>query len=400
MYSISLAKEKFAKRRMETLLDSNKFNVYKVIIFILFVNSMYPWLTLQINTLFVSLFGFIFTFTFSFLNKNAFKKPSMSIISLLLILYLWVAAHSTFFGLINQIFNFYIIKTIISLRLIYQIELFKSITKWFSILLLVSMVFFILFYIGIPLTHTSLYFPELNYTFENYYFFVYDSSELLPRFRSIFGEPGHLTQGLILLLVANQFNVKNRYVFILLLAQLLTFSLAGYICMIVSYTMYTVFSDIKIKKLIIPSLILVVIIYYLLNMSQDTFFYEIIGYRFDMDLASGRNERVGYETQKIFESFLNSSKVLWGLDSSTLAKIDGSGYKVYMMSYGIVGLLLTILFYWRYALSAKCKYCFVIFVVWALEQYQGAASLWFCVLIGFILGVNNIQYENSHELQQ
>ena len=134
-------------------------------------------------------------------------------------------------------------------------------------------------------------------------------------------------------------------------------------------------------------------------MSHDSFFYDIIGYRFDMDLDSGRNERIGYETEKIYNKFINSSRFLWGVDSGTIAKIDGSGYKVYLLHYGFIGLLLTILFYWKYTLTRKCKYCLILFVVFLLEQYQGAASMWFCVLIGYILGVNYIQYEKLPKRQ-
>ena len=368
-------------------------------IFILFVNSMYPWVSLGINTLFFSLFGALVTYINCKKNKCIFIHSNSFITTLLFILYLWIAAHSTIFGIINQLLNFYIIKNLIHLDFKYKIDVFNSITKWFALLLLVSISFFVLFYLSIPLPHTSLYFPELNYTFDNYYFFVYDSGELLPRFRSIFGEPGHLTQGLILLLVSNLYNIKNKYVFILFLAQVLTFSLAGYICMFVSYLLCSLCNGFKIKKLIIPSIILFAIIYFMINMSHDSFFYDIIGYRFDMDLDSGRNERIGYETEKMYNKFINSSRFLWGVDSGTIAKIDGSGYKVYLMHYGFIGLLLTILFYWKYTLTRKCKYCLILFVVFLLEQYQGAASMWFCVLIGYILGVNYIQYEKLPKRQ-
>lgn len=360
---------------------------------------MYPWFTLNFNTLFFSLLGAWGTYYASNKVPYLFVKPDRRCIILLILLYIWIGLHSTFFGLVNQAFNFYIISKLLSMRLEPMINTFQSLTKWFAILLIISLLFFILHYVGVPLPHQSLWNPELKYDFDNYYFFVCGTEELLPRFRSIFGEPGHLTQGLILLLVANLFNLRDKYVLILFIAQIATFSLAGYISLFVAYTVLSLLNGKSMKKLLMPIILLGVIVYFCIHMSEYSFFYEIIGYRFNPDIDTGRNDRNSYETQKLFDAFCQSISFLWGADSQTLSKIDGSGYRVYLMHYGLIGLLFTILFYWKYTLTRKCKFCLVLFVVFLLEQYQGAASMWFCVLIGYILGVNYIQYEKLQKRQ-
>ena len=371
--------------------------LFKITFFVLFCYSMYPWMTLEINSLYVSCIGFIVCVFNRVLYKDYFYKFNSIVVVVLLLLYIWVSLHSTIFGFINSVFNFYIVFILLSLRNVYKIELFRFITKWFSIFLSISLFLFILYYIGLPLPHTSLYFPELNYTFENYYFFVYDSNELLPRFRSVFGEPGHLTQGLILLLVGNKLNLKDKYVFLLFIAQIFTFSLAGYICLFVSFLLFSIFSRNSFKRVLIPIFVFLTLFLIFINMSEDSFLYEIIGYRMNFNLDSTRNERVGYDTEVIFKRFINSGQLLWGLDPTTLSKIDGAGYKVFLMSYGLVGGLLTFAFYWLYYRSMKMRECIVILFVFLLEQYQGSASLWFCVLIGFILGINNIKYGNTYK---
>ena len=371
--------------------------LFKITIFALFCYSMYPWLTLEINSLYVSFLGFIVCVFIRTIYKEYFYKYNNIVVVVLFLLYIWVSLHSTIFGFINSVFNFFIVFTLLSLRNEYKIELFRFITKWFSIFLSISLLFFILYYIGLPLPHTSLFFPELNYTFENYYFFVYDSNELLPRFRSVFGEPGHLTQGLILLLVGNKLNLKDKYVFLLFIAQLFTFSLAGYICLFVSFLLFSIFSRNGFKRVLIPIFVFLTLFLIFINMSEDSFLYEIIGYRMNFNLDSTRNERVGYDTEVIFKRFINSGQLLWGLDPTTLSKIDGAGYKVFLMSYGLIGGLLTFAFYWLYYRSMKRRECIVILIVFLLEQYQGSASLWFCVLIGFILGINNIKYGNTYK---
>ena len=88
---------------------------------------------------------------------------------------------------------------------------------------------------GISLPFTYVDNSDLGYTGNNYYLFVVDHDIVyFPRFRSIFAEPGHLTMGIIPLLFANRFNLKNKFVVILLLIEIFTFSLAGFVLIFVS----------------------------------------------------------------------------------------------------------------------------------------------------------------------
>lgn len=358
---------------------------------------MYPWFALDINALYVSFLGFCVSFYYRNYYKALFYKTIRLYVVVLGMLYLWVALHSSFFGVLNFFFCFYIISSLILTKEDFKIELFRFITKWFSLFLLVSAIFFILFYIGVPLPHTSLYFPSLHYYFDNYYFFVVQDYETIHRFRSVFGEPGHLTQGLILLLVGNQLNLKDKYVLFLFIAQILTFSLAGYICLFVAYSLFSIIRKNSFKTIIFSVSILTGIIYMFVSLSENSYLYNIIGYRFSPEYAETRNARTTEYTDLIFSNFSHSLSFLWGLDNKKLEMIDGSGYKVYLMNYGLIGGLLTVLFYWLYTRTSKCKLCLVLFIICMLEQYQGASSLWFCVLIGYILSINNLNKLNNYK---
>lgn len=207
-------------------------NIFYITMLFLFIHSMYPWFTFEYENAYLSL-GALGITAFVGLRTKIFQRNKSSIIVslLFLFLYLWLSKHSNIFGSLELVIQWLILCYIVSLQYEYKIQLIDFITKWFAILMSISLVAYILFLSGVPFPGTIVEYQQ--YFMDNHYFFL--QKEMF-RFQSVFLEPGHMTMGLAPLLFINKYNLKNRYVLILFIAQMLSLSLAGYMMMIIGYS--------------------------------------------------------------------------------------------------------------------------------------------------------------------
>lgn len=217
---------------MEYQLSKDKFYIYyKISLFVYFINSMHPWFLLKIPAVWISLI--FFAISMIAYNKNYFyKNIRKGSVFCFFLMFMWIKKDGNFFGITEGLLNAVVFGTILNLKEELMIDCLKFITKWLALIVLVSGVFYILFLLGVNLPHTTLSLSEnaRKDGLENYYFFVFAYEMFgMTRFYSIFLEPGYLTLGVAPLLFIYKYDVKNKYILLLLLSQLLSFSLAGLI---------------------------------------------------------------------------------------------------------------------------------------------------------------------------
>lgn len=115
----------------------------------------------------------------------------------------------------------------------------------------------VLYILGFPLPSSPIAHETLMYSYTNYYFFLIDDRSfliLLPRFQSVFMEPGHLGTASVLLLLTQLGKWKKWYNVILLIATLMSFSLAAFVLLAI-----VLFINVWLKrKRILPKILLVV----------------------------------------------------------------------------------------------------------------------------------------------
>ena len=188
---------------------------YKITLLLLFIFSMYPWFVWNISDIYFLFLGALLSSFFYLFNAKQFKvSRSKIVLSFCLFLVIsWNVLHVNFNGAIGQYLLLIILIILINTNDIVKKELLKFITNWFGILVGISLFFYILFLIGVPLPQTPLTESIIGYKGINYYMFIHDTrlSEFY-RFRSIFAEPGNLSMGLIPLIFANKicfFNLRN-----------------------------------------------------------------------------------------------------------------------------------------------------------------------------------------------
>ena len=230
----------------------------------------------------------------------------------------------------------------------------KSLTKIckvFAGFLIISILFFFLHFIGVNLPNVSV--ERGNYSYTNFFFFLLDDRELwnilIPRFNSVFLEPGHMGTTIIMLLATQIGKWKKWYNVVLFVALLMSFSLAAYCLgvMLLFLRLWMLRRKIVLKILGLVSFLGVIVGGSFVYNDGDNMLNNLIVMRLEVsdtgDDFKGNN-RVSEDFEKEFESFLGSSDILFGREMD-YEGWGNSGYRVYIYDYGMAGFALFFVFY-------------------------------------------------------
>lgn len=225
--------------------------------------------------------------------------------------------------------------------------------KAMACLMCVSIPFYILFLLGFHLPHYHIVNEELMYSYENYRFFLLDDRSvfiLIPRFHSVFLEPGHLGTACTFLMLTQIGKWKKWYNIVLFVTTIITFSLAAYVLLVMAY-----FSSVWLKRKSIARKILI-LISFLAAVTLISIFYnkgqnlvnQLIVQRLTIN-SDGKLEgdnRVTDLFQREYDKFLKSDDILIGKEYQ-LGKFGwgNAGFRVFIYSNGLIGLFLFIVFY-------------------------------------------------------
>ena len=366
------------------------YKVWRMWFFILFIFSMYPWFSWNVNPVAVSVITFFISFVL-YTNGGFVERSYFPPLIVLLVFFIWQARRLNLFGLMNSVCFFISIATLFCLKEELKIDLIRFVTKWFAIIVGISMLFYILYLIGVPLPYTSSQMGDSsNYIFDNYYFFL--TKDFAVRFRGPFLEPGHMTMGLAPLLFINRYDFKNPYVLILTLAQFLSISLAGIIVFFVGFFLITYSSAPTIKKAILSTLTIIVIVFFASILVYYFFGREAIEEEFlarlvfdsDLGTIAGYNRSTDY-FDSIYNKVMASSDKWYGVEVNEDAFEGGvAGYKRFIVENGLIATFLIIVVYvlllFQYK-GRRSKQGSLFLIVVLLLLFQNAYPLWWCMLI-------------------
>lgn len=218
-------------------------------------------------------------------------------------------------------------------------------------LMCISIPAFVYHLAGGSLPHTFVYNEKLQYTFDNYYFFmINDSNErIIPRFHAFFLEPGHLGTACTFLLLTQIGKWKRWYNLLLFFTTIITLSLAAYVLT----AMACVFSLWIRKRKVLGKLLLVACFFagFIIGAKIYNNGVNVVNMLIVERLAldeSGKmagDNRTSDEFTKEFDRYISSGEVLTG-GPIPMEKFPwgNAGYRVFIYSYGMVTTLLVILF--------------------------------------------------------
>ena len=259
------------------------------------------------------------------------------------------------FGIIGDIFMLPVFLSLFTLNKEDLVRLGDMLSKVMGVLLLLSMLAYFFYILGFSLPHFHIAFPYGDYTYENYFFFLIDDRSAgidIPRFHSIFLEPSHMSMACVALLLTQIGRWKKWYNFSILVAIVISFSLAGYIFLVVLYFASSWLRGKSIVKKVVlfaSGLALIVILSLLYN-GGDNMVNQLILQRLEVneDGKLAGDNRVTGMFDSVYKEFSHSEKLLYGEGGIKMAKYaDGgnAGYKVFLYTYGLISLFFIIMFF-------------------------------------------------------
>lgn len=347
------------------------------------LGSLHPWFLWPLNELYIipaCMFVFLSILLSKPVSHKLYTRHDFLIPLILYVLfsfYLLVSAGANINGVIVNSFNILIFYALFRLDHERLDAVATFLAKAYAVILSFSIAAFLLFLMGFPLPSANVSFgEEALYSYSNYYFFLLDDrflTAIIPRFSSVFLEPGHLGTTTVFLLMTQCGKWRKWYNVILLTASILSFSLAAYVflAVIIILNSWMQKKHIVAKIVALFALIGGLTAYACLYHGGDNVFHELILLRLEIDDGEmAGNNRVTDDFKADFENYISSSDIVFGRDMD--ARFAGnSGYRVFLYEYGLVGLLLLLLFYsswlvhaeYRRAAVSAAVMAFLLFVV-------------------------------------
>ena len=350
-------------------------------------------------------------FYFSFAPFWTSKDNNRLFAAVLLVFLFLYQAEGNLNAYILKFMQTFAIIPLIFLKTKYLNDLLEKFQKVITVIIAISLAFWILHLVGINLPSTPITYGtidrgqglEVQYLFDNHYVFLVNQSWMLRsfavvpdflRFSSIFLEPGYLAILMVFLLFINEFKFKVRRNQLYIATIIATVSLAGFLMVVFAYIAHSV-QHAKRGTLGIFLLLFMSFVSYTFFKAYNggrNFINEGIIERLEVDESRGiaGNNRTSENFNKLFDTFLTSSDLIGGVGAKKVKDYDGVnvGYKAYIMSYGIFGLILLLSYLFLIAGTWKNYRGFVLFVLYVLMFIRGHAPIfWTGFMLVYVCGI-------------
>lgn len=299
--------------------------------------------------------------------------------------YMLITSETNINGYIVNLFHTAIFFSIFRLNPERMEKLMTFICKVMGGLLAVSIPAFLLYLVGFQFVGVNASYGDGLYSYTNHFLFLIDDRALwafFPRYSSVFLEPGHLGT-VVALLLSTQFGKwKKWYNIVLLVALLLTFSLAAYVIyvIVIFLKLWTQGKQFIGKLVMVTSLIAVIVIGSFFYNNGENLLHDLILIRLEVedgDLVG--NNRVTEDFDTDFEKLCTSSAVIFGKKRDN-PEFGNSGYKVFIYENGIIGTILMLAFYFA--------------TLGRVNNRKAATSAFILALLGFIVRGYPLWYSN------
>lgn len=348
-------------------------NIFIVLINILLLGSLYCChFKLKITRRSVSLFGILFLLT-------AFSTYIIHLSYGIL----------TFFSYLPAILLFILPNA-------QKLDLLSFTTKWYGILIGIAICIYGFTSIvgGLP-SFGKFEATDLNYPpYDNFIFFIKQQvlGETTYRFNGPFLEPGHQAMISGILLFANKFQFKEKPIlWIILVAVLLSLSLAGYVILIIGFLLLYIRSVSKLIGIGIGAVIITFFVTDIWNNGDNPVNLLIFSrLQYDDEKGISGNNRTIAQTDFYFDKCVKDGTVWLGVRTlkEESLKIRGAGYKIFLLRYGIVSLALVALFYLLLITpGSNRRYAYSFFILMAFIFLQRAYPGWYSWLLPYVLGI-------------
>ena len=356
------------------------FYLYATIIFVMMCISNRTLYTNHIPDTFVMFLGIIqLVFFMMFLGGSKHRSVFMLFlcIGIMILFSIFNYSNNSIYRVIINFGVFFSISSVLLLSNVDKKALLDFLSKVLFCILTISLVGWICHLVG----YTPPVFDNVDFNNDvhnlNNHFVYYDIVDLMatifPRFRGIFIEPGQLATPCVFLFFARGAKITDKINILLLLAILFSFSLVGYMVLIVGLFLNYLFvqGKYRIAKLLGYVLLLGLISFYLIkNANKDNPFTTLIIERleYDEDLGISGNNRSDDLFDYNYDQFVRSDKIILGMGdeikiSNTSWTNHASGIKKFFVYYGLLGVVNMVLLTLLLLKVNYCRSTLVFFVV-------------------------------------
>ncbi len=355
------------------------FKVFAFITLLIMFDSFHLQFMIGLPNILVPCIGSVVLFFLMLSNGQLFKftqkQTTTCLIFLLICLYQIVFASASLTTMITHGLTFICGMAIIFLKDDLKVEMLRVTSIAMGCILILSLAGWILYLLHIPMPHHTEQNLYNFYTITFYPTFLlnqYPYEAAIPRFTSMFLEPGHLATTCVLLLFANKMELKKWYNLLMLIAVILSFSLSAYGLLIGAYGLYyLIYGKRKVLAIILFLAFLTgLTIFAIVYKQGDNPVYELIISRLEYNESTGTirgNNRFTSYFEFKYNQFIHSGDKYFGLgrlDASQRWWTDSAGWKRAVVTNGIVGIVLILLFYIKLAKERKCADCLALFIIW------------------------------------
>jgi len=292
---------------------------------------------------------------------------------------------------------------LINLKDQWSVEIFDKISKWFAILLSVS-IFVWLIHLFLPLPHTTVIEESawnISRPLYNYYFFQeFDPNEGgfgFARFQAFFLEPGHLGTIVALFLFADHYDFFKKRNVIFIIAVIISLSASAYVLVAVGYILYK-YSRNKLSQFLLGILFVVFFIWFFAeyNGGDNAINNLIFG---KLTREEGAIEgRVAFEVIQAFNNMWSTGDDLLFGKGVFGEDLLGAGFLLFFVQQGIIGTILLVLVYFNIYKSCKSSYGFLFFLLYIISFLQRTYPYWDFFIITFILGLSYVKYDQRNDI--
>ncbi len=298
-----------------------------------------------------------------------------------------------------------------------KIECLNFITKLFGYLMIPCIITYLLHFLvdlpsfGLMRAEDTPWAIALGGRLYTNHIFYMDNVNYAGRFNGPFMEPGHLGMMSAFLILVNHFDFKRKGMWPILVAVVLTLSLAGYVLLFLGFLMILFYRG-KLKFGHLLGYAIIFLIAYLVVRyynGGDNILNERILSRLQIDEDkgfSGNNRVFGRIALYYASMWRDPHTLLWGYPESTMywLAINGSrgtGYIMWMCHHGLIGTFAVLLMYLFYVLKSKAKKYAVLCLIFVILMFwQRCYPFWTSWLICFVYGIvaEERSLEKSKEL--
>jgi len=305
-------------------------------------------------------------------------------------------------GYIAILLKIIVVGSCICLKGKYKLDLFNFLLKAFTWVLIPSLVFWILFLLGVSKPFGEIAYNDNQYLYDNYLFFLRSKTlifedAIFPRFSSYFLEPGHLGMVTSFFIIASNFNFKNRFILIQLIITIFSFSLSAFLIIGITYGLkMALYSKRRFLNILLFVIVLVTGVVFFQNYNNgDNVFNRLVLER--LMIKDGNiigNNRTTLDFDVYFNQYFYKN-MFFGLGNFFVNALEfeaTAGVKVFLLTFGVFGLLLATLLYTYIYKCYPSKLGLILFVGYVLCFIQASYPLWECLLFIFIVGTLHLHY--------